>query len=69
MVQWLRLQAINAVGLGSIPGQGTIVHMLQLKIPHDTTRSQCSQIDENLTINIKKHSFSYQARRETRRVR
>ena len=41
MLQWLRLHAKNAGGLGSILGQGTISHMLQLrvcmpqlKIPH-----------------------------------
>ena len=40
-VQWLRLCAPNAGGLGSIPGRGTTSHMLQLrvwmlqlKIPH-----------------------------------
>ena len=40
MVQWLRLHAPNAGGLGSVPGQGTRSHvpelrvqMLQLKIP------------------------------------
>ena len=32
MVQWLRLQASNAVGPGSIPGQGTKSHMPQLKV-------------------------------------
>ena len=31
VVQWLRLRAPNAGGLGSIPGQGTRSHMLQLK--------------------------------------
>ena len=31
MVQWLRLHASNAGGLGSIPGQGTRSHMLQLR--------------------------------------
>ena len=30
VVQWLRLHAPNAGGLGSIPGQGTKSHMLQL---------------------------------------
>ena len=30
VVPWLRLQAPNAGGLGSIPGQGTRSHMLQL---------------------------------------
>ena len=31
VAQWLRLCAPNAGGLGSIPGQGTRSHMLQLK--------------------------------------
>ena len=31
MVQWLRLHAPNARGLGSIPGQGTRSHMPQLR--------------------------------------
>ena len=31
VVQWLRLQAPNARGPSSIPGQGTISHMPQLK--------------------------------------
>ena len=35
MVHRLRLHALNAGGLGSIPGQGTRSHMLQLKIPCD----------------------------------
>ncbi|TEA36880.1 hypothetical protein DBR06_SOUSAS32310013, partial [Sousa chinensis] len=45
VVQWLRLHAPNAGGLGSIPGQGTRSHMSQLrvrmpqlKIPHATTK-------------------------------
>ncbi|TEA34510.1 hypothetical protein DBR06_SOUSAS10710064, partial [Sousa chinensis] len=49
IVQWLRLCSPNAGGLGSIPGQGTgshmpqlRVHMLQLKIPHAATKTQCS---------------------------
>ena len=33
MVQWLRLGIPNAVGPGSIPGQGTKSPMLQLKGP------------------------------------
>ena len=33
MVQWLRLHAPNAGGMGLIPGQGT-------KIPHAAWRSQ-----------------------------
>ena len=32
VVQWLRLSTPNAGGLGSIPGQETRFHMLQLKI-------------------------------------
>ena len=32
VVQWLRLCAPNAGGLGSIPGQGTRSHMLQLRV-------------------------------------
>ena len=31
VVQWLRLCAPNAKGPGSIPGQGTRFHMLQLR--------------------------------------
>ena len=33
VVQWLRLRASNAGGMGSIPGQGT-------KIPHATTKKK-----------------------------
>ena len=33
VVQWLRLGAPNAGGLGLIPSQGTRSHMQQLKIP------------------------------------
>ena len=32
MVQWLKLQAPNAGGLGSIPGQGNRSHILQLRV-------------------------------------
>ena len=32
MVQWLRLGAPHAGGMGSIPGQGTRSHMLQLRV-------------------------------------
>ena len=31
VLQWLRLHAPNAGGLGSTPGQGTRSHMLQLR--------------------------------------
>ena len=41
VVRRLRLHAPNAGGLGSIPGQGTKSHMLQLKkIPHAITKIQ-----------------------------
>ena len=33
VVQWLRLQAPDAGGSGSIPGQGARYHMPQLKDP------------------------------------
>ena len=41
VVQWLRLHAPNAEGLGSIPGQETRFHMLQtrLKILSATTKT------------------------------
>ncbi|TEA36668.1 hypothetical protein DBR06_SOUSAS310070, partial [Sousa chinensis] len=32
VVQWLRLHTPNAGGPGSIPGQGTRSHMLQLRV-------------------------------------
>ena len=51
VVQGLRLLAPNAGGLGLSPGQGTRSHvtqlrvcMLQLKIWHVSTKTQCSQI-------------------------
>ena len=43
MVQWLRLCAPNAGGLGSIPGQGTRSHMPQLKIPRATTMTRVAK--------------------------
>ena len=50
VVQWLRLQAPNAAGLGSVPGQGTRSHKPQLKSPHAPVKSphtaaetRCSQ--------------------------
>ena len=53
VVQWLRLHAPNAGGLGSIPGQGTRSHMPQqricrpqgrLKMLHATMKTWSSQI-------------------------
>ena len=46
VVQWLRLYTPNAGGRGSIPGQGTESHMLQLKILHATTKTWSSQINK-----------------------
>ena len=56
MVQWLRLCAPNAGGLGSIPDQGTRPHLLQLtilctstkknKIPCAATKTQCNQVNK-----------------------
>ena len=53
VVQWLRLHAPNAGGMGSIPGQGTRSHMLplrvhmpQLKILHATTKTRYRQINK-----------------------
>ena len=40
VVQWLRLHAAYTGGLGSIPGQGTRSHMLQLRVSAATVRSQ-----------------------------
>ena len=48
MVQWLRLQATHAGGLGLIPGQGTRSHMLQLKILPAQTKTQHSQINKEI---------------------
>ena len=54
LVQWLRLQAPNAEDLGLIPGLGTRSHMLQLrvcmlqlKILHAATKTQCSHINKS----------------------
>ena len=44
VVQWLTFQAPSAGSPDFIPGQGTKPHMPQLKIPHATTKTQCSQI-------------------------
>ena len=46
MVQWLGLCTPSAGGPGSIPGQGTRAHMLQLKILDATTKTQHSQMNK-----------------------
>ena len=52
-VEWLRLQASNGRGSGSIPGQGTrfhmpqlSIHMPQLKTLPATTKTQHGQINK-----------------------
>ena len=40
VVKWLRLSLPNAGRLGSIPGQGTRSHTLQLKISHASTKME-----------------------------
>ena len=62
VVQWLRLCASSAVALGSIPGQETSSHVLQLRahmlqqktlhIPHATTKIWCRQISKIFFLNI-----------------
>ena len=42
VVQWLRLSAPDAEGLGSIPGQGTRPYMPQVKIPRATMNMDIS---------------------------
>ena len=39
VIQWLKLHDPRAGGLGSIPGQGTRSHMLQLKIARAATKN------------------------------
>ena len=55
MVQWPRLLAPNAGGLGLIPGQGIRSYMPQLKIPSAATNTWPSQID----VCFKFHYFSH----------
>ena len=38
MVLWLGLHIPRAGGLGSVPGQGTRLHMLKLQSLHATTK-------------------------------
>ena len=45
MVQWLRFQAPNAGGPGSIAGKETRSHHPQLKILHAATKTHHSQIN------------------------
>ena len=47
VMQWLKLCTPNARDPGSIPGQGTMPHLLQQrwKISYDTNKIQCSQVN------------------------
>ena len=53
MVQWLRFHIPNAEGPGSIPGQETRSHVLQVKITCTATKTQKSQNKNKQNINIK----------------
>ena len=44
VVQWITFYTPNTGGPGSIPGQGTRFHMLQLKILNVATKTRHSQI-------------------------
>ena len=46
VVQWLILHAFKTEDQGSIPGQGTRSHVLQLDIPHAIIKTWCSQINK-----------------------
>ena len=46
VVQWLRLRAPSAGGLGSIPRQGTRFRMVQLKTPCAAPETQHIQINK-----------------------
>ena len=50
ILQWLRLRAPKAGGLGSIPVQGTMSHVPRLKILHATAKTWHSQINKYLYI-------------------
>ena len=52
VVQWIRFQAPNAVGPGSIPGQGTRSHMhAATKSSHAATKSSHSTTKEPMCRN------------------
>ena len=50
VAQWLTLHAFYARGPGSIPGQGTRSHMVQLKSPHVTTETWSSQMNNYVIL-------------------
>ena len=52
VAQWLRPQAPNAGGLGSIPGQGTRSHTPLLKVLHATMKTRRSQVNEYIVFKV-----------------
>ena len=50
VVQQLRLHAPNSGSQGSMPGQGTRAHTLQLKSLYSAAKTQCSQTNVFLKI-------------------
>ena len=63
VVQWLRLHAPSAGGLGSTPGQETRPHipqlrvyMLQVKISHTANKTRHSQINKYFFLNANRDS-------------
>ena len=61
VVQWLILHAFKTEDQGSIPGQGTRSHVLQLDIPHAIIKTWCSQINKywGKKRNIENYSVFY----------
>ena len=50
VVQWPRLQAPNTGGPGSVFGQGTRSHMLQLKVLRAATKTRHCQINKYIFL-------------------
>ena len=54
VVQWLRVCVPNPGGLGSVPGQGTKIPMLQLRV-HPTCHTEDSACHSEKTVQPKTH--------------
>ena len=50
MVQWLRLHTSKAGAPGSVPGQGTRSHMLQLRVVHMPQLKQSSMVQLRIPV-------------------
>ena len=50
MVQWLRLRTSKAGAPGSVPGQGTRSHMLQLRVVHMPQLKQSSMLQLRIPV-------------------